>query len=83
MRRYLPKAVAFSLASMAVGAALAQTQPQPGPTRPPPTSLPLTKPDADVLINPTPEECRSGWHPNLSWTKEQFKSRCEHMKAIK
>jgi len=80
MRTYLIHAIAVFL--LATGtAALAQTQLQPGPTKPPPTTSPLTKPGADMVINPTTEECRSGWSRDLKWTKEQFESHCEQMKA--
>ena len=52
MRTYLIHAIAVFL--LATGtAALAQTQLQPGPTKPPPTTSPLTKPGADMVINPT------------------------------
>lgn len=68
MRTYLIHAIAVFL--LATGtAALAQTQPQPGPTKPPPTTSPLTKPGADMVINPTTEERGSGWNPNIRWTK--------------
>ena len=81
MSSYLIHAIGV-LALAAATAALAQTQPQPGPTKPPPTTSSLNKP-GDMVINPTTEECRVGWNPGLKWTKEQFESHCEQMKASK
>ena len=82
MSRYLIHAIAILALGIAT-AALAQTQPQPGPTIPPPTTSTLGKPGTDMVINPTTEECRAGWNANLKWTKEQFESHCEQMKASK
>ena len=82
MRSYPLHAIAILLAATA-SHALAQTQPQPGPTKPPPITSPLTKPGTDMVINPTTEECQGGWNPSLKWTKEQFDSHCEQMKASK
>lgn len=81
MSSYLIHAIAV-LALATATAALAQTQPQPGPTKPPPTTSPLTKP-GDIVINPTTEECRAGRDANPRWTKEQFESHCEQMRASK
>jgi hypothetical protein len=80
MRSYIIHAIAILLAALAT-TALAQTQPHPGPTKPPPTTSPLSKSGTD--INPTTEECRAGWNGDLKWTKEQFESHCEQMKASK
>ena len=70
-------------AAMMVGASLAlgQGPPLPGPTKPPPPSA--DKPQKDIVINPTEEECRTGWNPSLSLTKEQFESFCAKMKAAR
>lgn len=62
--------------AMAAATALAQTQPSPGPTKPPPVSSPLEKPGTDMAINPTTEQCREGWKPSLKWTKAQFDRLC-------
>jgi len=59
----------------------AQTSPTPGPTNPAPN--PLSKPGADLVINPTTEECEKGWRPGLKWTQEQFEAFCTQMKTSK
>ena len=61
-------------------ASLAQTTP--GPTNPVPPN-PQAKPGATMVINPTEDECRSGWNQALKWTKEQFEQFCAQMKASK
>jgi hypothetical protein len=70
-------------AAMMVGASLALSQgpTSPGPTKPPPPSA--DKPQKDIVINPTEEECRAGWNPSLSLTKEEFESFCAKMKAAR
>ena len=74
----------IAVASAAIATmAIAQTQPLPGPTKPPPSDSPLAKPGADMVINPTTEQCREGWNASLKWTKEQFESHCAQMKASK
>ena len=81
MRRTILTAVASAMTATTI--AFAQTQPPPGPNKPPPTNSPLAKPGADMVINPTIEECRMGWNASLKWTKEQFENHCAQMKASK
>jgi hypothetical protein len=51
----------------------AQGTPAAGPVNPtPPESLPVTKPGADLVINPSAGECKMGWDANMKWTKQQF-----------
>ena len=54
--------------------------PTPGPTNPTP---PATKPGADLVINPTDEECKKGWNGGLKWTREQFEQFCAAAPAAK
>jgi hypothetical protein len=61
--------------------AAAQTSPAPGPTNPAPN--PLAKPGADLVINPTTEECEKGWRPGLKWTREQFENFCTQIRTSK
>ena len=61
----------------------AQTSPTPGPTNPNAPPSPLSKPGADLVINPTTEECDKGWSAGLKWTKEQFEAFCTQMKTSK
>jgi hypothetical protein len=81
----LAAAIASSL--LAIGA-LAQTSPppsptpSPGPTAPPPP-LPIPKKGDDLVINPTEEECKKGWHSALRWTKEEFERFCDQLKISK
>ena len=63
--------------------AFAQTSPTPGPTNPNPAPSPLAKPGADLVINPTTEECEKGWRTDLKWTREQFEAFCVQMKTSK
>ncbi len=58
----------------------AQTS-RPGPTNPAPQPNALTKPDSDLAINPTEQECEKGWHSELKWTREQFENFCGQMKS--
>jgi hypothetical protein len=76
-------AVFFVGAAMMIGASLALGQgvPSPGPTKPSPPSA--DKPKKDIVINPTEEECRTGWNPSHSLTKEEFESFCAKMKAAR
>jgi hypothetical protein len=82
MRTKILLVAAAALAHVS-GFALAQTSPTPGPTAPPPQPSPLSKPGSDMVINPTVEECRVGWNPELKWTREQFETFCVQMKAAK
>ena len=62
----------------------AQTSPTPGPTNPaPPQTSPLAKPGADLVVNPTTDECQKGWNPGLKWTREQFEAFCKQMQTSK
>ena len=82
MWRRVALVVVFAVATM-MGARLtsAQTGPTPGPVNPTPN--PLAKPGADMVINPTTEECEKGWRPDLKWTQAQFDSFCTQMKTSK
>jgi hypothetical protein len=83
MRIQLRRHVLFAALAFAAGAALAQNQPAPGPTKPPPTTSPLAKPGTDMVINPTTEQCREGWNPGVKWTRAEFDAHCAQMKASK
>ena len=54
--------------------------PTPGATNPTPSA---TKPGADLVINPTDEECKKGWNAGLKWTREQFEQFCAAARAAK
>lgn len=54
----------------------------PGPTNPVPPN-PMSKPGADIIINPTLDECRRGWSEGMRWTKEQFENFCTRLGASK
>ena len=56
--------------------------PSPGPTNPVPPA-PQAKPGADLVINPTTDECQRGWDQSMKWSKEQFDGLCAQMKAAK
>jgi hypothetical protein len=76
--------VAVGLAiALVVGTAEAQTQPAPGPTRPPPVRSGLEQPGTPVAAGPTVEECRAGWNPSLEQTKQEFEDRCAKLKEAK
>jgi hypothetical protein len=64
------------------GSCLAQTSPAPGPTVPPKT-LPVPKTGDNMLVNPTQEECKAGWRPELKWSKEQFDKHCAQLEISK
>jgi hypothetical protein len=64
------------------GAILAQTAPTPGPTMPPKT-LPVPKGGENLVINPTTDECKSGWRPGLKWTEVEFDKFCKQMEISK
>jgi hypothetical protein len=70
----------FVVSALVAGPGQAQTSPQPGPTAPP---LPVPKPGDNLVINPTEEECKKGWHPGLKWTKKQFEDFCAQLKISK
>jgi hypothetical protein len=63
------------------GSALAQTSPTPGPTNP--TPAPMAKAEAEIVLRPSLDDCRAGWHPSLRWTREQFITHCGQMQAAK
>lgn len=74
---------AFTAALSEARPAFAQASPTPGPTNPAPVPNPLAKPGADLVINPTTEECDKGWRPGLKWTREQFQQFCTQLKTSK
>jgi hypothetical protein len=41
-----------------------------------PGSNPQSKQGANIVINPTVQECERGWNSNSRWTKEQFEQFC-------
>jgi len=63
------------------GASLAQSPP-PGPTVPPRT-LPTPKGGEHLVINPTKDECKTGWRPGLRWTKVEFDTFCRQLDISK
>jgi hypothetical protein len=65
----------------AATSALGQGAPKPGPTNPPPAQP--VRPQTDIVINPTAEQCQAGWNASLAWTKEQFESFCAKLRAAK
>jgi hypothetical protein len=73
---------AFVLLAGCAGASLAQTSQPPGPTAPPKT-LPVPKGGESLVINPTRDECKTGWRPGLKWTKEQFDTFCRQLEISK
>jgi hypothetical protein len=69
---------AVVLTILTIGTAVAQ------PASPPkPVANPQSKPGATIVINPTEDECRSGWNASLRWTKEQFDAFCSQLKTSK
>jgi hypothetical protein len=77
-----PLALSLVLAAGLAPLAYGQTT-SPGPTNPSPQPNPSAKPNSDLVINPTVEECEKGWHSEPRWTKEQFENFCGKMKASK
>lgn len=72
--------------TMATATVTAQTQsptpsPAPGPTNPAPN--PQAQPGATIVINPTQQECQSGWNASLRWTQEQFREFCTMLGSSK
>jgi hypothetical protein len=65
------------------GLVLAQTSPTPGPTRPETVPGSVARADKDIVVNPTLEQCRVGWHQTLRWTRDEFDAHCGKMKAAK
>jgi hypothetical protein len=73
-----------ALLAVSIGTGFGQGTPQPGPTNPTsPATNPQAQPGATIVVNPTVEECRQGWNPNLKWTKEQFEHFCTMLRASK
>ncbi len=60
--------------------ALGQTPP--GPTAPK-TPLPVPKKGEDLVVNPTLDECKAGWHAGLKWSKEDFDKLCTQLRISK
>jgi hypothetical protein len=75
-------AAAGALCLGVAGTCLAQTSPSPGPTVPPKT-LPVPKGGDNMVLNPTQQECKTGWRPGLKWTKEQFDKFCVQLQISK
>ncbi len=75
-----------TLGCLLATSAIAQNSPAPstgpGPTRPVPPN-PMSQPGADIVINPTSDECRRGWVSNMRWTKEQFDNFCARLGTSK
>ncbi len=68
------------------GAAFAQSSPTPGPDpgpTVPPRTLPVPKGGESLVINPTHDECKAGWHPGLRWTQAEFDKFCKQMEISK
>lgn len=61
----------------------AQISPTPGPTNPAPAPNSLAKPGSDLVINPTPVQCKEGWRPGLKWTRQQFETFCTDIRTSK
>jgi len=57
---------------------LAQASPSPGPTAPPKT-LPVPKGGESLVINPTKDECKAGWCPDLRRSEVDFDNICVQM----
>jgi hypothetical protein len=66
-----------------IGFADAQTSPSPGPTNPNPAPNSSLRPGADLVINPTTDECQKGWQEGSKWSKDQFDNFCAQMKTSK
>jgi hypothetical protein len=73
-------AAAIASCSLLAMGAVAQTSPSPGPTAPP---LPVPKKGDDLVINPTEEECKKGWHSGSRWRKKEFDRLCEQLRISK
>jgi hypothetical protein len=80
MNRFLVKTLIADLWAALSTMALAQNAPAPGPTNPLPPN-PQAQPGANMVINPTEQECRRGWNPSLKWTKQQFEEFCTRLGA--
>jgi hypothetical protein len=75
-------AVATALCVGVAGVILAQTTPLPGPTVPE-KSLPVPKGGESLVLNPTKDECKGGWRPDLRWTREEFDKFCGQLEISK
>jgi hypothetical protein len=71
-----------AIVALLAGECLAQTSPAPGPTMPR-KSLPVPKGGENIVINPTTDECKAGWRPELKWTKDEFDNFCRQLKISK
>jgi len=74
-------AASVGLCAVIAGAILAQAPPS-GPTVPPKT-LPVPKGGESLVINPTKNECKTGWRPGLRWTKVEFDKFCRQLDISK
>lgn len=82
MRTY---GLAAALFMMVISTAHAQSptpSPTPGPTNPTAPN-PQAQPGANIVINPTQDECQSGWNSSMRWTQEQFRDFCAKLGASK
>ena len=68
---------AMSLGLLTVSGVSAQT---PAPITPPQTKEPGQQ---NMVINPTSDECKTGWNSNLKWTQTQFDQFCATLSKSK
>lgn len=82
-----PAVLAFGLIAgvflAAASGVSAQTQPTPGPTKPPPVVAQPGQPPKVVAPGLDVGQCRAGWHHGLRWSKEQFDIRCSRLRVQK
>jgi len=74
---------AIALWLLLVTCGLARTSLPTGPSAPSQPSLSFPKKGEDMVINPTVEQCRLGWHSGLRWTKIQFDGFCIQLETSK
>jgi hypothetical protein len=72
-------AAALALCVAFATAAFAQSSQSSGPTMPSQPPLLIAKRGDNLVINPTIDECRMGWHLGLKWTKKQFDNFCSQL----
>lgn len=74
--------IAFWAASTMTAVAQTTPSPSPGPTNPATPGIQSGR-GANIVVNPTEDECRRGWNPTMRWTQQQFQEFCTKLGASK